>query len=41
MSEQEKKWQRIYDLLIAETKPKDFRNNQTFFMASIMLYGLF
>ena len=24
MSEQEKKWQRIYDLLNAETKPKKF-----------------
>ena len=38
MSEQEKKWQRIYGLLNAETKPphkKDFRNNWSSFMASI------
>ena len=37
MIEQEKKWQRIYDFLNAETKPKNFRNNWSFFMASIKL----
>ena len=35
MSEQEKKQQRIYDLLNAETMPKNFQNNWSFFMASI------
>ena len=35
MSEQEKKQQRIYDLLNIETKPKNFWNNWSFFMASI------
>ena len=33
MSEQEKKWQRIYDQLNAETKPKNLQNNWSFFMA--------
>ena len=34
MSEQEKKWQRIYDLLNAGTKPKiNFQNNWSFFLA--------
>ena len=37
MSEQEKKQQRIYDLLNAETKPKNFQNNWSFFMASSRL----
>ena len=31
MIEQEKKQQRIYDLLNAETKPKIFRNDWNFF----------
>ena len=40
MSEQEKKRQRIYDLPNAETKSplppkKNYRNNWSFFMASI------
>ena len=35
MREQEKNRQRIYDLLNAETKPKNFWNNWSFFMASI------
>ena len=35
ISEQEKKWQRIYNLLNSENKPKNFQNKQTFFMASI------
>ena len=35
MSEQEKKQQRMYDLLNAETKPKKFQNNWSFFMAFI------
>ena len=30
MSEQQKKQQRIYDFLNAETKPKNYRNNLTF-----------
>ena len=33
MNEQQKKRQRIYELHNAETKPKDFRNNWSFFMA--------
>ena len=39
MSEQEKKRQRIYDLLHTEIKQKKkkFRNNLGFFMASIKL----
>ena len=41
MSEQKKKWQKFYDLLNAETKPKNFRNYWSFFMALIMLYGAF
>ena len=38
MREQEKKRQRIYDLLSIETKPHPpkIRNNWSFFMASIM-----
>ena len=35
MSEQEMERQRMYDLLYANTKPKDFRNNGSSFMASI------
>ena len=35
MNEQEKKQQRIYDLLNAETKQKYYRNNWSFFMASL------
>ena len=36
MSEQEKKRQRIYNLPNAEAKPiKEFRNNWSFFVASI------
>ena len=35
ISEQEKTRQRIYDLLNAETKPKKYRNNWSFLMASI------
>ena len=31
MSEQEKKWQRIYDLLYAETKPKIFFTEKELF----------
>ena len=37
MNEQVKKRQRIYDLLNTETKPPKFRNNWSFFMASIKL----
>ena len=35
MSEQEKKQRRIYDLLNAETKTKQFPKQLEFFMASI------
>ena len=35
MSEQEKKWQRIYDFLNTKTKPKNFQNNWSFIMAYI------
>ena len=35
MSEEEKKGQRIYDLLNAETKPKKSENIGVFFIASI------
>ena len=35
MNDLEKKRQRIYDLLYAETKPKKFRNNWSIFMAYI------
>ena len=38
MSEQEKKQQRIYDLLNTEAKPqKNFWSNWSFFMASLKL----
>ena len=37
MSEQEKKQQKIYDLLNSKPKPKYFRNNWMIFMASIKL----
>ena len=35
MSEQEKKWQGIYDLLNVETKQKKLKSNGNFFVASI------
>ena len=50
MSKQEKKRQRIYDMLNAETKPKKFRKYWSFFYGPhqakilnplIMLYGAF
>ena len=46
MSEQEKKRQRIYDLLNAETKPKKISEISGIFIASIKpslitLYGVF
>ena len=45
MSEEEKKQQRIYDLLNTETKSKSFRNNCIFLWPDlnplITLYGAF
>ena len=40
ISEQKEKLQRFYDLLNAETKPKKFRKNWSFYVASIKLKRL-